>query len=257
MVFVINLYARASSNTRVFASATIAIAVSILGFVIAPVLADISEEYLEYRMPYDLMINNSYRYIDELSDIPKIDFSFVDEILLKQGIDEAEYKSDKDYQDFIEPIRLITQEINAVKINSACMRLLGVYIGVIFFVICSTVLALQQLSDAENSKRQYGIMFKLGIEKRDIYQLIKKQIAMFFAIPCVLAICGAGVGIYVFMLRFGHKIETYVGTTDFILNIIIAIIMMMIIFAAYFVGTIKAYQHSISSTFETNSRKQI
>lgn len=73
VVFINNLYARSTSNAKVIASATIAIAVSILGFVIAPVLADISEEFLDYRMPYDLMINNSYRYIDLQEDIPYID----------------------------------------------------------------------------------------------------------------------------------------------------------------------------------------
>lgn len=81
VVFINNLYARSTSNAKVIASATIAIAVSILGFVIAPVLADISEEFLDYRMPYDLMINNSYRYIDLQEDIPYIDYSFVRDIL--------------------------------------------------------------------------------------------------------------------------------------------------------------------------------
>ena len=56
-VFISNLYARSASNAKVIASATIAIAVSILGFVVAPVLADISEEFLKFRMPYDLMVN--------------------------------------------------------------------------------------------------------------------------------------------------------------------------------------------------------
>ena len=363
-VFISNLYARSASNAKVIASATIAIAVSILGFVVAPVLADISEEFLKFRMPYDLMINNSYRYIDKKSDIPHIDFSFVNRILNEHGIKESEicqqegyfvwasnfenmetrdnkwdmprlavslsdynqmrkmaglspielaedefalqasneidtesmkakieaadheitldngqkiklsenpiyndavgeylynfgnstsfifpdsicenldiattcyyvntvetipisicnkiedeikkefrdeytilyskyetkYQSDKDYQDFIEPIRFVTQEKNAVKLNSVCMRLLGVYIGVIFFVICLTALSLQQLSDAENNKKQYGIMYKLGVEKSDIYKLIRKQISMFFAVPCFLAISGACVGIYI------------------------------------------------------------
>lgn len=396
-VFISNLYARSASNAKVIASATIAIAVSILGFVVAPVLADISEEFLKFRMPYDLMINNSYRYIDKKSDIPHIDFSFVNRILNEHGIKESEicqqegyfvlasnfenmetrdnkwdmprlavslsdynqmrkmaglspielaedefalqasneidtesmkakieaadheitldngqkiklsenpiyndavgeylynfgnstsfifpdsicenldiattcyyvntvetipisicnkiedeikkefrdeytilyskyetkYQSDKDYQDFIEPIRFVTQEKNAVKLNSVCMRLLGVYIGVIFFVICLTALSLQQLSDAENNKKQYGIMYKLGVEKSDIYKLIRKQISMFFAVPCFLAISGACVGIYVFMIRFGHKIVAYIGTKDFMLNIAIAIAMLLIIF---------------------------
>lgn len=423
-VFISNLYARSASNAKVIASATIAIAVSILGFVVAPVLADISEEFLKFRMPYDLMINNSYRYIDKKSDIPHIDFSFVNRILNEHGIKESEicqqegyfvlasnfenmetrdnkwdmprlavslsdynqmrkmaglspielaedefalqasneidtesmkakieaadheitldngqkiklsenpiyndavgeylynfgnstsfifpdsicenldiattcyyvntvetipisicnkiedeikkefrdeytilyskyetkYQSDKDYQDFIEPIRFVTQEKNAVKLNSVCMRLLGVYIGVIFFVICLTALSLQQLSDAENNKKQYGIMYKLGVEKSDIYKLIRKQISMFFAVPCFLAISGACVGIYVFMIRFGHKIVAYIGTKDFMLNIAIAIAMLLIIFVTYFIGTIKAYQHSVSAAFERSYRKRI
>lgn len=96
-VFISNLYARSASNAKVIASATIAIAVSILGFVVAPVLADISEEFLKFRMPYDLMINNSYRYIDKKSDIPHIDFSFVNRILNEHGIKESEICQQEGY----------------------------------------------------------------------------------------------------------------------------------------------------------------
>lgn len=423
-VFISNLYARLVSNVRIIASATIAIALSILGFLIAPILADISEGFLDYRMPYDLMINNSYRYIDEQEDIPYINYSFVNNILNKYGIAisetcqqeayfvweknfkninmrdskwdmprlaislsdynqmrkmagfptielsenefvvhvsneiddknledqmkklqseivlddgrrltisekpiyneaigtflynfgnyssfvfpdsvckklqiaktcyyintkdiipinkcekiekeikekfrnyypklyhkyEEKYKTDKDYQDFIEPIRFIDEETNLVKLNSVCIRLLGVYIGVIFFVICLTVLSIQQLSDAENSKKQYTIMYQLGVEKRDIYNLVRKQISLFFFIPCILAIIGAGIGIYVFMLRFGHKVKSYIGTEDFMLNIILAMIILITIFIAYFVGTIKAYKHSIESGLRRNFRKRI
>lgn len=65
-VFISNLYARSASNAKVIASATIAIAVSILGFVVAPVLADISEEFLKFRMPYKIFqdkIGNQYLYL--------------------------------------------------------------------------------------------------------------------------------------------------------------------------------------------------
>lgn len=95
------------------------------------------------------------------------------------------------------------------------------------------------------------------MEKRDIYNLVRKQISLFFFIPCILAIIGAGIGIYVFMLRFGHKVESYIGTEDFMLNIILAMIILITIFIAYFVGTIKAYKHSIESGLRRNFRKRI
>ena len=100
-------------------------------------------------------------------------------------------------------------------------------------------------------------MYKLGIDKKQIYSLVRKQISLFFAIPCILAMVGAGIGIYVFMLRFGHKVETYIGTADFMLNITLAVVMLLVIFVSYFWGTIKAYQHSIEDIFRTNFRKQI
>ena len=95
-------------------------------------------------------------------------------------------------------------------------------------------------------------MYKLGIEEKEIYSLIKKQISIFFSIPCVLAMIGAGIGVYVFLLRFGHKVEAYIGTEDFILNIFLAVI-----FISYFWGTVKAYHHSINTVFKNNFRKQI
>ena len=79
-VFISNLYARSASNAKVIASATIAIAVSILGFVVAPVLADISEEFLKFRMPYDLI----HFLRREMLDFTAFPVFFVSNLLLVQ-----------------------------------------------------------------------------------------------------------------------------------------------------------------------------
>lgn len=48
-------------------------------------------------MPYDVMVNNTYRYIDKLEDIPQIDYSFVKEIFDEHGIDITEEVSQESY----------------------------------------------------------------------------------------------------------------------------------------------------------------
>ena len=60
-------------------------------------LAEITTGYLDYRMPYDVMIYNTYMYIDEIDDIPQIDFSFVGEILQEHGIIVSEDVSQRSY----------------------------------------------------------------------------------------------------------------------------------------------------------------
>ena len=92
-----NLFQKVSSTTKILSISTLAITISLVAFVILPMLAEITTGYLDYRMPYDVMIYNTYMYIDEIDDIPQIDFSFVGEILQEHGITVSEDVSQRSY----------------------------------------------------------------------------------------------------------------------------------------------------------------
>lgn len=92
-----NLFRKVSSTAKILSISTLAITVSLVAFVILSMLAEITTGYLDYRMPYDIMIYNNYRYIDEIDDIPEIDFSFVGDILKGHGIVLSEEVSQKSY----------------------------------------------------------------------------------------------------------------------------------------------------------------
>lgn len=96
-VFLGSLFQKVSSTAKVLSVSTLAITVSLVAFVIMPMLAEITTGYLEYRMPYHVMIYNTYRYIDEMEDIPQIDFSFVGEILRSHDIGIEEEVSQESY----------------------------------------------------------------------------------------------------------------------------------------------------------------
>lgn len=53
---------------------------------------------------------------------------------------EEKYQSDHHYVSFIDLVRFRTQENKAVVLTAVSMRLLGIYAGMIFFIICMTVL---------------------------------------------------------------------------------------------------------------------
>lgn len=92
-----SLFQKISSTAKVLSISTLAVTVSLVAFVVLPALAEITTGYLEYRMPYDVMIYNTYRYIDEMDDIPQIDFSFVREILRGHDIEISEEVAQESY----------------------------------------------------------------------------------------------------------------------------------------------------------------
>ena len=358
-----NLFQKVSSAARVLSISTLAITISLVAFAILPIAAEITMGYLDYRMPYDVMVNNTYRYIDELEDIPQIDYSFVKEIFeehdiaiteevsqesyfvwerdfntvdtrenwndlprlamrisdynamrqmagmepvplsdnqffmhvdyemdmesMVAGINsmdsryirlddgtnlqlaetaayndqlgtymfnmdrtvlvfpdsvcdnlllartcyyantdaiipydlcdsirneiqnkfqndygylfekyEAKYHSDKNYTSFIDPIRFWTQESSDTILTATSVRLLGIYSGIIFFIICMTVLALHSITDSLDQRMQYRALHQIGVEKDEIVKMVSKQSFIHFFVPCIAALLIALLMIY-------------------------------------------------------------
>ena len=396
-----NLFQKVSSTAKVLSISTLAITISLVAFAILPIAAEISIGYLDYRMPYDLMINNTYRYIDKPEDIPQIDYSFVKDILERHGIAiteevsqesyfvweedfntvdtrenwrdlprlamrisdynamrqmagiepvqlsdnqffmhidfemdmestvtgidsidsryirlddgtnlqlaetavyndqlgtymfnmdrtvlvfpdsvcdnlllartcyyantettipydlcnivhgeiesafqskysylfemyEAKYHSDKNYVNFIDPIRFWTQESSDTLLTATGIRLLGIYSGVIFFIICMTVLALHSITDSLDRRMQYRTLHQMGVEKDAIVKMVGKQSFIYFFAPCVAAFLIALLMIYSFALRYGYKIFTYVGSVGFQFGVMIPSILIVFILVCYY-----------------------
>ncbi len=394
-----NLSQKVYSTAKILSISTLAITVSLAAFVIMPILAEISTGFLNYRMAYDLMIYNTYRYIDEIDDIPQIDYSFVGEILREHHITvsenisqrsffiwerdfntvserenwrdlprlamnisdynrmremagmepvllagneffvhldyemdmdafeaalgsgsraihlddgtilnlaepavyndplgqylfhsddsilvfpddvcqnlhlactcyyantgeavpyslcgtisdeisaafhdryeylfdryETKYQSDRNYLTFI-GIRFRTQEQNDVALTATSMRLLGIYSGIVFFIICMTVLALHLTTDTIGQRAQYRTLFQLGTDRQDIIKMVSRQSAIYFFLPCAAAFLAALPLIYSFMVRYGYKVFAYIGSAGFRFGVLIPCLLILVILACYY-----------------------
>lgn len=65
---------------------------------------------------------------------------------------------------------------------------IATYIGIIFLIICSAILALQQLSESSDNIERYKLLRKLGTEEKEINKSIFMQIFIYFMLPISLAI---------------------------------------------------------------------
>ena len=407
-----NLFRKVSSTAKILSISTLAITVSLVAFVILPMLAEITTGYLDYRMPYDIMIYNNYRYIDEIDDIPEIDFSFVGDILKGHGIVlseevsqksyfvwerdfntvdtreywndlprlamriseynamremagfepvpladneffmhldfemdmestaegigtrkiqlddgtllelaetpvtneplgqylfnsdgsvlvfpdivcdhlhlartcyyadtetvipyklcdiireeisgtfkehykylftqyETKYGTDKHYTSFIDPIRFRTQENNDTVLTATSVRLLGIYSGILFFIICMTVLALHGVADSIDNRMQYRTLYQIGVDREDIVKMVSRQSLHYFFTPCMIAFMIALLLIYSFVVRYGHKVFTYIGSTGFRFGVMIPGLLIVLILVCYYGATIYTIKRNLNRT---------
>ena len=407
-----NLFRKVSSTSKILSISTLAITVSLVAFVILPMLAEITTGYLDYRMPYDIMIYNTYRYIDEIDDIPEIDFSFVGDILKGHGIVlseevsqksyfvwerdfntvdtreywndlprlamriseynamremagfepvpladneffmhldfemdmestaegigtrkiqlddgtllelaetpvtneplgqylfnsdgsvlvfpdivcdnlhlartcyyadtetvipyklcdiireeisgtfkehykylftqyETKYGTDKHYTSFIDPIRFRTQENNDTVLTATSVRLLGIYSGILFFIICMTVLALHGVADSIDNRMQYRTLYQIGVDREDIVKMVRRQSLHYFFTPCMIAFMIALLLIYSFVVRYGHKVFTYIGSTGFRFGVMIPSLLIVLILVCYYGATIYTIKRNLNRT---------
>ena len=409
-----NLFQKVTSTAKILSISTLAITIALVAFVILPMLAEITTGYLDYRMPYDVMIYNTYMYIDEIDDIPQIDFSFVNEILQEHDITvsedvsqcsyfvwerdfntvdtreywrdlprlamrisdyndmrrmagmepvplaeneffmhldyemdmesvadsigsgkrsirlddgtilaladtticndplgtylfhhgdsilvfpdsvcdnlrlartcyyantettvpynlcdtvrdeiaasfksrysdlfeqyETKYQSDRHYTSFIDPIRFRTQENNDTALTATSVRLLGIYSGIIFFIICMTVLALHLTTDSIGQHTQYRILYQMGTDRDDIVKMVSKQSLCYFFTPCLVAFIIAMLLIYSFVVRYGHKVFTYMSSIGFQFGVLIPSLLVVLILACYYGATIYAIKRALADS---------
>lgn len=75
----------------------------------------------------------------------------------------------------------------------------GLYLSVVFILLSCTILAFEQLSALDNSRRSYQIINKIGVSKKMQKKLIYRELLTFFFIPLILPV------IVMIILMFGAQ----------------------------------------------------
>ena len=123
--------------------------------------------------------------------------------------------------------------INASKGTGAAISFLGIYIGIIFIIASSAVLAIQQLSSTSDNLERYNLLKKIGTEEEDIFKTVKGEIGVYFGMPLVLAIVHSVVG-----LKLANDVIGVFGSGSTILKLmIVSALFIVIIYGTYYKGT--------------------
>ena len=128
---------------------------------------------------------------------------------------------------------------------SAIILFIAVYMGIVFLLSSAAVLALQQLSQCNESMERYKALRKIGATKSMINKSIFNQVEIFFALPLALSIVHSYVGI--------HVVNNYLivlGSGDQLKSILVTALIMLIVYGGYLYATYVAYKNIANNEYK-------
>ncbi len=123
--------------------------------------------------------------------------------------------------------------IEASKGLATIIIFIAIYLGVIFLIASSAILALKQLTESSDNKQRYTILRKIGCDEKMINRALFRQIFIFFMLPLALAIIHSIFGIK-FILSM---LAALASPSDLLPSVIVTAIIIGIIYGLYFLAT--------------------
>ena len=110
---------------------------------------------------------------------------------------------------------------------------IAIYLGVVFLIASSAILALKQLTESSDNKQRYTILRKIGCDEKMINQALFRQIFIFFMMPLILAMIHSIFGIK-FILSM---LAALASPSDLLPSVIVTAVIIGIIYGLYFLAT--------------------
>ena len=190
-----------------------------IGIILVPDSCPLGDEIKEMQL---LVSNYNARTDEEKEEIEKLftssDSGFVQK-LADNGLDI----------DGLTKITIIQSSVGIATI----VTFIAIYLGIIFLIASSAILALKQLTESSDNRQRYLVLRKIGCDEKMINKALFRQIGIFFAAPLALAIIHS-----IFGIQFAISGMSGLASKDALLPSIISTVLVMgAIYGTYFFAT--------------------
>lgn len=204
-----------------------------------------SMEFMTLVIPDDMIPSNAIIYDEywnaNLTDqITPAEFSEY----FKELIKEKYELSDKVYYRFPQNFYMKDKDdvYQSSKGLSVTFTYIGIYLGIVFMIASAVILALQQLSNADENKKRYLILSKIGTDQKMINKTIFLEIAVYFILPLLLAIVHSIVGIQIV-----NNLMVMLGKGNIFVSALFTAGIIVLVYGSYFCVTYIGYKNILKS----------
>lgn len=114
----------------------------------------------------------------------------------------------------------------------ALVTFIGLYLGIIFMISSTAILALKELSESSDNKERYKMLRRIGTDEKLLNKALFRQIAIFFMFPLIIAIIHS-----IFGIIFSVKVLEVFGNEQLLPSIVMTAVFLIIIYGGYFIIT--------------------
>ena len=122
---------------------------------------------------------------------------------------------------------------------------IGIYLGIIFLISSTAVLALQQLSEASDSIDRYKSLRRIGVSQKMINKSIFTQVSIYFGLPLAVALVHSVVAIKVV-----NGFLTMFNRPDIGVSSLVTALIMVIVYGGYFYATYTGYKSTVKNALK-------
>lgn len=133
----------------------------------------------------------------------------------------------QDYQDSLE--------------GTGIMLFVGSFLGLVFLVATGSIIFFKMMTEAEDDKDKYSILYKIGVSKKEIKRTIRYQVGLIFIAPLILGLLHGTVALIAFSSLF---------QMDLLVPIIIWMSAYVLIYIIYYFITIRGVHKTILYTIQ-------
>ena len=123
--------------------------------------------------------------------------------------------------------------IEASKGLTTIIIFIAIYLGIIFLIASSAILALKQLTESTDNKQRYTILRKIGCDEKMINKALFMQIFIFFMLPLAFAIIHS-----IFGIKFILSMLAVLASPEELLpSILVTTLIIGVVYGLYFLAT--------------------
>lgn len=125
--------------------------------------------------------------------------------------------------------------------GTGIMLFVGSFLGLVFLVATGSIIFFKMMTEAEDDKDKYSILYKIGVPKKEMKRTIRYQVGFIFIAPLILGLLHGTVALIAFSNLF---------QMDLLAPIIIWMSAYVLIYITYYFITIRGFHKTILNTIQ-------
>lgn len=112
----------------------------------------------------------------------------------------------------------------------------GSFLGLVFLMAMGSVIYFKMITEAEEDRSKYEILYKVGVNNKEMKKTIRAQVGLIFGIPLIVGIVHS---------MFALKAFSMLLSLDIVVPVVIWIVVYSFIYAIYYVLTVSYFNKTI------------